>query len=170
MIESYKDIYSNGRGIIRSVADSEIVGMRNGVEVRVVCDRKWGEYTARKDSVLLIASLDGSDVDTNGWIMGACSNVATAEDVAKLAALGVRFNDVAADVGTGKIVQAFPSGARLVAIYTDLAGNEPIDGYTLDGGLMMIEGWNYPFGIQLYCWNSDDPAPLFKAWRVEFEG
>lgn len=168
MIESYKDIYSNGRGIVRSVADSEIVGMRDGVEVRVVCDRKWGEYTARKESVLLIASLDGSDVDTNGWIMGASSNVATAEDVATLVALGVQFNDVEADVGTGKIVQAFPSGARLAAIYTDLAGNEPIEGYTFYG-LMMIEGWNYPFGIQLYCWDGANPAPVFKAWRVEFE-
>lgn len=169
MIESYKDIYSNGRGIVRSVADSAIVGMRDGVEVQVVCDRKWGEYTSHKQSVLLIASLDGSDVYTTGWFMGACSNVATAEDVAKLAALGVQFNDVEAEVGTGKIVQAFPSGARLVAIYTDLAGNSPIDGYTLDN-FVMLDGWNEPLGIQLYCWNDGDPAPLFKAWRVEFEG
>lgn len=168
MIETYKEVYSNGRGIVRSVADSAIVGMRDGVEVQVVCDRKWGEYTVRKESVLLIASLDGSDVDTNGWFMSACSNVATAADVATLVALGVQFNDAAADVGTGKIVRAFPSGARLVAIYTDLAGNEPIDGYSLDS-LTMLDGWNEPFGIQLYCWNTDDPAPLFKAWRVEFE-
>lgn len=43
---TYEEIYSNpARGIIRSRDDSRLVGMHNGEECQVVCDRKWGEFT-----------------------------------------------------------------------------------------------------------------------------
>lgn len=70
---TYEEIYSNPKKcIIRSEADANIVGLRNGQEVQVVCDRKWGELTpsGQEDIIWYL----NQNADLNSFVTLSSSN------------------------------------------------------------------------------------------------
>lgn len=63
---TYEEIYSDPKkAIIRSSSDANIVGLRNGQEVAVVCDRKWGEFTPSVMPLCFTAKTPSSTVALN---------------------------------------------------------------------------------------------------------
>lgn len=62
---TYEEIYSDPKkAIIRSSSDANIVGLRNGQEVAVVCDRKWGEFTPEQTALCFTNVNNGASTVT----------------------------------------------------------------------------------------------------------